>query len=1166
MRWCLPVALFIFLLWPETLPGQEMPGVPSPSYSNLRVRQIVAEDTLLRLDTLAVFPHTFRLHYEDGRPVPENLYQFSPRMAFLSLHPSLMGQILQVSYRVTQINPTDTLQRYVYNPSFFFIDSEGMVYDPFYRRATATPQALFDFGGLNYSGSFARGFSFGNNQNLTVNGALDLQLSGRFGNDLEITAAISDNNIPIQPDGTTAQIQDFDKVYIRVAKDRYELVAGDYDIYNADNYFLRVSKQLQGGSFRASFPLKDSLTLQSTASFAVAKGKFSRNTFNGIENNQGPYRLRGALNETFIIILAGSERVYADGVRLQRGEDNDYIMDYNTAEITFTPKFLVTKDVRLVVEFEYAEKNYFRSMVYSSHLFTGKKWKAGLGIYTEQDAKNRPIQADLTDEIQAIMGGLGNNSGSAFVPSIREEVFDPDRIFYKMIDTLVGAAFYDSVFVYSTNPDSARFRLNFSYLGPGQGNYIPAQSAANGRVYRWVAPVNGIPQGSYEPVVLLNTPKKEHYLAFHGEYRPDARTAIEANLILGNKDPNTFSSLDNEQNKGLGGSIGLRRSEYTGREKGVTLHYGARYEYLTRYFSPLEPYRPVEFSRDWNLPADTVAEHWVQAHFEAFRGGKWRNLLQVSTFQRPGAYSGYQQRLEHHLHAAGWEVRAMASILNTRSGDMQSSFLRPEFRVAKWLPILKNWQLGILGNMERNLYRSFDTDTLLPLSFQNQTIGSFFRTSDSSWVVTGVQYRYRADMGEDNGGLNKLTSSHTFEWDGSFPQLNRQALQWNVTYRRLQVLDTARVKISPENTALGRVEYRGRTRKGVFNYNVLYELGSGQERVREFVFLEVPPGQGLYKWVDENGDGIRQENEYVISQFSDSAIYIKVLTDINEYIQARVVAFNQTWQLMPRAVWFDAKGIKGILGRFMLQSSMQLRRKSLPGSGVAAFNPFVFSSSDSAIVSTNSGIRQSVIYNSGDPVYGASYNWIFNQDKILQVNGFDSRQRSEQIWEGRYTPARISTITLLLAHGRNRYTSEFFLQNSFDIRFYRIEPGVTFYYKTIFRTGLTYGYSRKNNDPILGGETVGQHKLSTDFRFAKAGNIAIDGKVTFARVLYNGINGTTKAYQLLEGLQPGQNLLWQCNMEKKLAGFMQISLGYEGRKTGTAKSVHTGRAGVRVIF
>lgn len=1167
MQWWKPIALWWCLSIPVFLSvAQEiLPGQPPP-YSNLRVKQIVIIDTLTRLDTLAVFPNSFRLWYPDSATVPENLYRFNPRMAQLQTDPSLLGTVLQVSYRVTNINPTDTLQRYAYNPSFFFTDSEGMVYDPFYRRATATPQSVFDFGGLNYSGSFARGFSFGNNQNLSVNGALDLQLSGKFGNDLEITAAISDNNIPIQPDGTTAQIQDFDKVFIRVAKDNLELVAGDYDIFNADNYFLRVSKQLQGGSFRSIFKLKDSLDLRSSTSFAVAKGKFSRNTFNGIENNQGPYRLKGAANETFIIILAGSEKVYADGIRLQRGEDNDYVIDYNLGEIIFTPNFLVTKDIRFVIEFEYAEKNYFRSMIHSAHQFSGKKWQAGISIYAEQDAKNRPIQADITDEIQAIMEGLGNNSGSAYVPSIREEVFDPARIFYKLTDTTAGAVFYDSVFVYSTNPDSAKYILNFSYLGPGLGNYIPAQNAANGRVYQWVAPVNGIPQGTYEPVILLNTPKKEHYLAMQGQYRPDNKTTLDMHLIMGNKDPNTFSALENEQNKGLGTTIGIRRSELAGREKAVKIEYGGRYEYTTRYFHPLEPYRQVEFSRDWNLPADTVAEHWVQVFAEASRANKWRNILQLSTFQRPGAYSGYSERLEHYLNTRGWDVRITASLLNTNSDELKTSFFRPNFSVSKWLPILKGWQLGAEGNMERNIYKSVAGDTLLPLSFQNQTIGGFFRTSDTSWVVTGLKYRYRTDMGTANDALSQLTASHTFEWDGALPKLKRQAFNWNFTYRKLLIRDTLKVKNLPENTALGRVEYRGRSKKGVFNYNALYELGSGQERVREFVYLEVPPGQGLYKWVDENDDGIRQENEYVISQFSDSAVYIKVLTDVNEYVRARVVAFNQTWQLMPKAVWFDAKGIRGFLGRFMLQSSMQLRRKSLPGAGAKAFNPFIFSSGDTAIVSTNSGIRQSVIFNSGDPVYGASYNWIFNQDKLLQVNGFDERQRSEQVLEGRYTPARISTLNLLFGYGRNRYTSEFYAQNSFDIRFYRVEPGVTFYFKNIFRTGLSYGYGKKQNTEGLGGETVGQHKLSTDFRFAKAGNIAIDGKVSFVQVKYSGENGTTKSYQLLEGLQPGQNLLWQLNMEKKLAGFMQLSLGYEGRKTGTAKSVHTGRAGVRVIF
>ena len=112
---------------------------------------------------------------------------------------------------------------------------------------TYSKASVFQNNDLQSSGNLSRAMSVGSAQGLILNSQLNLQLKGQLGRGYWLQAAMTDDNTPVQGQGTTQQIQDFDQVYIAIKKDSSEIIAGDFLMQtNGEHRFLKYYKKSRG--------------------------------------------------------------------------------------------------------------------------------------------------------------------------------------------------------------------------------------------------------------------------------------------------------------------------------------------------------------------------------------------------------------------------------------------------------------------------------------------------------------------------------------------------------------------------------------------------------------------------------------------------------------------------------------------------------------------------------------------------------------------------------------------------------------------------------------------------------------------------------------------------------------------------------------------------------
>jgi hypothetical protein len=1124
------------------------------------VKEIVIGPDSLQFDSTSVYRTGFTL-LVGGEDVPSTAYYLDPLSATLFVRDSSYYGTAEILYERLPIDLGQTFRHK--SDSIIVTDTTEDLRAFIYSISADNPnQDLFGSTKLNKQGSISRGITVGNAQSLSLQSTLNLQLDGQIAPNLFLQGSISDDNIPFQPEGNTQKLQEFDQVYLKIYNDDFAVIGGDFWLKKPTGYFLNYTKRTQGVSLEVNHDL-GMLGFKGDAkhkiSGAFSKGKFARNIIQGIEGNQGPYRLTGAENETYIVVLAGTEKVYLDGMLLTRGQEFDYTIDYNTSEITFTANNLITKDVRLVIEFQYSDLNYARSLFAYNADFEGEKYRAWFNVYSEQDARNQTIQQSLSDEKKSVLAMVGDSLSNAFSNSIDSVGFIENRVLYALIDSLG----YDSVLVFSVNPDSAKYQASFAQVPPGQGNYVFDRYTANGRVYRWVQPIAGVPQGNYEPVQLLIAPQRKQMYSFGTTYSftKDIESTVE--VALSNHDINTFSSLDKNDNQGVALKWKWNSNHTLNKKESIKLNTTAQFEFNEVNFNPIQWFRSVEFDRDWNVRDKPFAgnQYLSEAGARFIFDGLGSFGYTFENFVWGSDYLGVKNNLNINLNKNGWKYIGEGSLLQS-TGNEETSYLRHKNDFSKNIGFLK---VGFLDIHETNRIQDIESPILSSNSYRFYDWKTYISTNDTIQNKLSIYYQERYDWFSDSTNLRQATKAQSVGLEGGLYKNPNNILKATINYRKLAVLDTALFQSQPENTILNRIEHVMRLGKGAVTTTTFYEIGSGLELKREYVYLEVNPGQGTYTWIDYNEDGVQDLGEFEIAIFADQGNYIRVFVPTNEYVRTYSNQFSTSLFIRPEMLWRSSDGLKKLIARFSNQTIYKITRKTSYEENLSRFNPFVYEISDTNLVAISTNFRNTFYFNKTNAVFGANYSYQENAAKVLLSNGFDSRINTFHELQLRWNISKAYNLRINGTLGQKRSNSDYTIGRDYFIEYFDFAPIFSYQPNSALRLALNSKFSEKENQSEL-AEKATIRDVGIDLRVNQAKKGSFTARLNYINIDFNASLNSSLAFEMLEGLQTGNNFTWGLSYQRKVAKNLQVNFNYNGRKSEETDAIHSGGMELRAFF
>ncbi len=1027
------------------------------------------------------------------------------------------------------------------------------------EREKAVIQSTDDiFGGsINKSGSLIRSFSLGSNKDLTLNSGFRLQLSGEITEGVMVTASLTDETTPLLPEGNTQTIKEIDKIFINVNHKNFDVVLGDFVFENKSDFFGNITRKLAGGMLNLKTDEFD---------FGIAygspPGKFTVNEFLAADGVQGPYRLTSSEGSPNILIIPNSEKVYLNGIALKRGELEDYTVDYSTSEITFTIKNLLTKNSRIMVEFEYSDQQYERSFVSvtSNGKFFNEKLHSNILLMQEGDLEDSPVDFVMNDENRKILESAGNDKLKASRESITfvgiDSITGKGLGQYSIRDTVISG---NNIKYYLYNPGSvdAVFSIRFSYIGEGKGSYIRESFL----VHKWV----GEGKGDYQPINLLPMPERKRFASWNLFYQPDSALVISNELALSNYEVNKLSLLDEGGISGIGIDTKIKYKIATpemfnwGKGK---MSIALRNYYVSDKFKTPNKYNEIDYYHAWNINDSLDAK---------------KNIFTLAFDYDPSKILSLGYQFSNNNY--GFDSRAQRNIINFALTDE----IYPQFKLS--VTDIRNREPGFESSFSNQTYETFyrvqgikingrllnESKEVFDKEKANLITGyeikaftggighSFGRKSE-----IGYEMEYREDFSPIDSQLRKESSRIINKLNINYSELNDIFIQLNGGFQKKNINPDFKLLNKGNDMSLFvKSLLRYSNSKRSIESNVFYETSSQYSAKTQKLYLRVEKGKGSHIYVgDINKNNVADESEFQQVKYDGDYIPVSVKTD--ELIPVTDLKTSFRLKLTPsREINRADSFFESLISNISTETNLQVNETNKTSN-----------SSDIFILKLSKFMNDSLTLKGGNLFTQDLY--LLEKSKFVNIRyRYNARNSISQYTYGIEKKNSIERSLRFRFYFMNEITNETVLLSSNDNsislgsmdRNYNLsnrEISTTFSYRPITELEISFNLLSGTREDFRQSVSAGINSQTLGFNYSlmEKGNFVIN----FERnEMLIKPEPEFIPYNLTDGKNTGISWLINSNFSYNFNSFTTCSFSYLGRKS-QKNFLHNMNLEVRLIF